>query len=93
MTLYVFTTEFVGPKHRGMAGTLTWMFFSMSLMVLCGLAYGIREWRTLSVVVSAPAIPLIVLWRQVKAIKTSIITFYLSLPTSKKYLERIGMTC
>ena len=61
-TLYVLTTEFVGPKQRGFAGTLVWVFFSLSLMVLAGLAYGIRAWRTLSIVVSAPALPLVFFW-------------------------------
>ncbi|KAJ7391892.1 hypothetical protein OS493_016188 [Desmophyllum pertusum] len=62
ITLYVLTTEFVGPKHRSFAGTLVWIFYTSSLMVLSGLAYGIREWRTLSIVLSAPAFPLLIFW-------------------------------
>lgn len=62
ITLYVLTTEFVGPKHRGIAGTLVWMFYASSLMVLSGLAYGVRDWRILSIVISAPAFPLLLFW-------------------------------
>ncbi|XP_044178942.1 organic cation/carnitine transporter 4-like isoform X2 [Acropora millepora] len=62
ITLYVLTTEFVGPKHRNIAGTLVWMFYTSSLIVLSGLAYGIRNWRNLSIVISAPAFPLLLLW-------------------------------
>ncbi|KXJ27984.1 solute carrier family 22 member 15 [Exaiptasia diaphana] len=60
--LYVLSTEFVGPEHRSLAGTLNWVFFCVSLMVLDGLAYGIRNWRHLSIATSAPALPLILLW-------------------------------
>ena len=62
ITLYVLTTEFVGPKHRSFAGTMVWIFYTSSLMLLSGLAYGIRDWRTLSVVISAPAFPLVIFW-------------------------------
>ncbi|XP_044179704.1 solute carrier family 22 member 3-like [Acropora millepora] len=62
ITLYVLTTEFVGPMHRNIAGTLVWMFYTSSPIVLSGLAYGIRNWRNLSIVISAPAFPLLLLW-------------------------------
>nr|XP_058965014.1 solute carrier family 22 member 15-like isoform X1 [Pocillopora verrucosa] len=65
ITLYVLTTEFVGPKHRSLAGTVVWIFYTSSLMILSGLAYGIREWRTLSIVISAPAFLLLIFWRWV----------------------------
>ena len=63
ITLYVLTTEFVGPKHRSLAGTVVWIFYTSSLMILSGLAYGIHEWRTLSIVISAPAFLLLIFWR------------------------------
>jgi len=62
VVLYVLSTEFVGPEHRSLAGTLNWIFFCMSLMVLDGLAYAIKNWRYLSIAASAPAIPLVLLW-------------------------------
>lgn len=62
VTLYVLTTEFVGPKHRSLAGTLVWMFYTSSLMLLSGIAYGIQDWRTLSIVISVPAFPLVLFW-------------------------------
>lgn len=63
ITLYVLVTEFVGPKHRSFVGTLMWIFYTSSLILLSGLAYGIREWRTLSIVISVPAFPLLIFWR------------------------------
>ena len=63
VTLYVLVTEFVGPKDRSFVGTLVWIFYTSSLMVLSGLAYGIRNWRTLSIVISAPVFPLLIFWR------------------------------
>ena len=63
ITLYVLVIEFVGPKHRSFVGTLMWIFYTSSLMLLSGLAYGIREWRTLSIVISVPAFPLLIFWR------------------------------
>lgn len=65
ITLYVLVIEFVGPKDRSFVGTLMWIFYTSSLMLLSGLAYGIREWRTLSIVISAPAFPLLIFWRWV----------------------------
>lgn len=65
ITLYVLVTEFVGPKDRGFVGTLVWIFYTSSLMLLSGLAYGIRKWRTLSIVISAPAFLLLIFWRWV----------------------------
>ncbi|XP_073237426.1 uncharacterized protein [Porites lutea] len=65
ITLYVLVIEFVGPKHRSFVGTLMWIFYTSSLMLLSGLAYGIREWRTLSIVISVPAFPLLIFWRWV----------------------------
>lgn len=65
ITLYVLVTEFVGPKHRSLAGTLVWIFYTSSLILLSGLAYGVRDWKTLSIVVSVPAFPLLIFWRWV----------------------------
>lgn len=62
VVLFVLCTEFVAPEHRSLAGTLNWVFFCVSMMVLDGLAYGIKNWRYLSIATSAPAIPLIILW-------------------------------
>lgn len=71
ITLYVLTTEFVGPKHRSLAGTVVWIFYTSSLIILSGLAYGIREWRTLSIVISAPGFVLLILWRWESDLKTT----------------------
>lgn len=76
--MYVLTTEFVGPKHRNIAGTLVWMFYTSSLIVLSGLAYGIRNWRNLSIVISAPAFPLLLLWWSVLTIVLNTISLFIS---------------
>lgn len=71
ITLYVLTTEFVGPKHRSIAGTVVWIFYTSSLIILSGLAYGIREWRTLSIVISAPGFVLLIFWSWESDLKTT----------------------
>ncbi|EDO45833.1 predicted protein, partial [Nematostella vectensis] len=62
IVLYVLSTEFVGPAHRSLAGTLNWVFFTLSLITLDGLAYGLHDWRHLSIAVSVPALPLFFFW-------------------------------
>ena len=42
MCLFIMATEYVGPKHRAMAGTFTWYFWTGALMFIALLAYLIR---------------------------------------------------
>ncbi|XP_022089884.1 organic cation transporter protein-like isoform X2 [Acanthaster planci] len=51
---YVLGTEFVGPSKRVIVGIVGQIFFSAGLMILAGLAYFIRQWRTLELVITAP---------------------------------------
>uniref|UniRef100_A0A673BSV8 Solute carrier family 22 member 6 n=1 Tax=Sphaeramia orbicularis TaxID=375764 RepID=A0A673BSV8_9TELE len=46
--------EWIPTKTRTIVGTLTSFFFTFGQMVLAGLAYWLRNWRTLHVVVCAP---------------------------------------
>lgn len=55
-------TEFVGPEKRAMAGTFAWYFWTGALMLIALLAYLIRDWRKLSIVISAPGILLFLFW-------------------------------
>eukprot|EP00058_Branchiostoma_floridae_P000228 XP_002585716.1 hypothetical protein BRAFLDRAFT_257702 [Branchiostoma floridae] len=51
---FVIGTELVAPSMRTWAGTLIQIFFSIGFMLLALLAYLIRDWRTLQLVISLP---------------------------------------
>ncbi|CAJ1063155.1 solute carrier family 22 member 6 [Xyrichtys novacula] len=46
--------EWIPTKERTLVGTLTSFFFTFGQMILAGLAYWLRDWRNLQVVVCAP---------------------------------------
>uniref|UniRef100_A0A667YB62 Solute carrier family 22 member 6 n=1 Tax=Myripristis murdjan TaxID=586833 RepID=A0A667YB62_9TELE len=46
--------EWIPTKTRTLVGTLTSFFFTFGQLVLAGLAYWLRDWRKLQVVVCAP---------------------------------------
>ncbi|XP_008302228.1 solute carrier family 22 member 6 [Stegastes partitus] len=46
--------EWIPTKSRTLVGTLTSFFFTFGQMILAGLAYWLRDWRKLQVVVCAP---------------------------------------
>ena len=59
---YVLTVEYVGKRHRHVAGTALWFFWPTSLMMMALMAYLIRDWRTLNIVGAAPGLVQIFLW-------------------------------
>ncbi|KAL9979760.1 hypothetical protein ACROYT_G017470 [Oculina patagonica] len=59
---YVLLTELVGIRHRSTAGCSIWYSFNLSNMALAGLAYLVRDWRKLSIIMGAPAIPFVLGW-------------------------------
>ncbi|CAH3161433.1 unnamed protein product [Porites lobata] len=59
---YVLLTELVGIRHRSTAGCSIWYSFNLSNMALAGLAYLVRDWRKLSLIMGAPAIPFLLGW-------------------------------
>jgi len=56
MGIYVLALEFVGVKHRHVAGTSIWYAWALALVMLAGLAYAVRDWRWLSIVCAAPGL-------------------------------------
>ena len=72
MGIYVLATEFVGLRHRHVAGTSLWYSWTLALVMLAGLAYGVRDWRKLSIICAATGLPsAFLIWRYViGAIKT-----------------------
>ncbi|XP_071478126.1 organic cation transporter protein-like [Diadema antillarum] len=52
---FVIGTELVGPSKRTVAGIVIELFFSFGYMLLALLAYFIRDWWILQLVISAPS--------------------------------------
>ncbi|XP_074528252.1 solute carrier family 22 member 6 [Halichoeres trimaculatus] len=46
--------EWIPTKERTLVGTVTSFFFTFGQMILAGLAYWLRDWRKLQVVICAP---------------------------------------
>lgn len=59
---YILLTEFVGIRHRSTAGCSIWYSYNLSTMALAGLAYLVRDWRKLSIIMGAPAILFLLGW-------------------------------
>lgn len=51
---FIIGTEFVGPSKRVIAGVVIEIFFSFGYMLLAILAYFIRDWRVLNLVIACP---------------------------------------
>lgn len=62
MSTFVLIAELVGPRHRSLMGTSLWYCWTLSLIALAGVAYLVRNWRTLCIVTGAPAIAVAGLW-------------------------------
>ena len=60
VSIFILISEFVGVRHRSMMGTSLWYCWTLSLVALAGMAYLIRDWRTLCIVTGAPAIPFVI---------------------------------
>lgn len=60
--MFVLTTEFSGIRHRGTAGSLVWIAYGMAIMILAGVAYLIRDWKTLTIVTGVPGMFCVAGW-------------------------------
>ncbi|XP_068436387.1 solute carrier family 22 member 6 isoform X3 [Clinocottus analis] len=54
LQLGILEVEWIPTKQRTLVGTLTSFFFTFGQMILAGLAYWLRDWRKLQLVVCAP---------------------------------------
>ncbi|XP_068680010.1 solute carrier family 22 member 15-like isoform X2 [Montipora foliosa] len=60
---YVYTLEIVGASYRTLVAQTSALFWVIGNLGLALLAYYIREWRTLLLIISCPPVLLIFLWR------------------------------
>jgi MFS family permease len=64
--IFTFTViEFIGPKHRGLAGVLFAIPFAIGYLLLPIIAYFIRDWRSLQLTLAAFSSLLILTWWQI----------------------------
>ena len=54
--------ELVGPKKRMFVGIVVEMFWSVGVMILGGMAYFVRDWDKLQMIMSFPILLLFSYW-------------------------------
>eukprot|EP00794_Sanderia_malayensis_P018704 gene18704-20592_t len=52
--LFVLISEFVGPRHRPLAGITLWIAYSAGIALLGVIAYFVRTWKLLIIICTAP---------------------------------------
>ena len=60
--MFVILTEYVGIRHRHVLGTLMFFAWPLSGMLLAGIGYVTRDWRTQSIVVGVLGMPVVFCW-------------------------------
>lgn len=63
LSAFVLATELIGPSYRGFVGIMVQCFFTAGLLILPIMSYLIRDWRTLSVVLSLPGSVFVLFFR------------------------------
>ncbi|XP_072019040.1 organic cation transporter protein-like [Amphiura filiformis] len=76
VTAYVIGTELVGPSKRALAGIAIRIFYSLGMMLLAVLAWVLRDWPKIELVISVPPIIFLV--------------YYWILPESPRWLISQG---
>jgi hypothetical protein len=59
---FVLVTEYVGSRHRSAVGFGIWFAWIAGMLSLALLGYLIPNWRTLSIITSAPGILFFLFW-------------------------------
>ena len=77
-TMFLLISELVGSKQRPLAGLLLWVTLPIAFSILAVKAYFVQRWRDLSVIATAPYLPLL--------------TFYWFVPDSFKWQLSQGKT-
>ncbi|XP_048771044.2 organic cation transporter protein-like isoform X2 [Ostrea edulis] len=62
MTGFVIGVELVGPSKRLFAGVVNEIFFAVGLVLLAGVAYGLRDWFWIELSLSIPTVIFIAFW-------------------------------
>ena len=62
-SIFVLSTELVGPEKRALATAALWFYYTGALMVLGLKAYFVRDWRMLMILSSAPWIFILIFWK------------------------------
>lgn len=62
LVIFVLGMELVGPKKRMFVGIVVEMFWSVGVMMLGGIAYFVRDWDKLQMIVSFPVLLLLAYW-------------------------------
>lgn len=52
---FCLATEMVGLKYRTFVAIIQQAFFTVGLLIMCGLAYLLDNWRLLTTVISIPS--------------------------------------
>ncbi|XP_059619763.1 organic cation transporter protein-like isoform X1 [Phlebotomus argentipes] len=62
---FVLVVELVSGKYRTIIGILNLLPLSISYMVIAGIAYAARDWRTIQLIGSVPCLLLLIMWLNV----------------------------
>lgn len=60
--MYTLSTEFVGVSHRHISGSMIWIGWALTIMLLAGIAYFFHNWRHVTLVGAVPGLLIVVFW-------------------------------
>ena len=60
---YIYCMEIIGPKHRTAVGNAIYFFYNGFQMLFVLIAYFIRDWRIILLVITVPAVLLFPFWK------------------------------
>ncbi|XP_033740180.1 organic cation transporter protein-like [Pecten maximus] len=62
MTVFVIGMELVGPSKRMWAGIVIMYFFALGMVILCGIGYAFKEWKSIQIACAAPSAFFLLYW-------------------------------